>query len=482
MTATDVPLGPTQLLIGGQWRPGGDGGTRPVVNPASGEAFAEIATANVDDAIAAVEAAAAAAEDWAATPPRERSEILRGAFEAMIAQRERLAAVITAENGKTLAESRAEVDYAAEFFRWFAEEAVRIGGEIRTAPKGDKRIVVLPQPVGVSVLVTPWNFPAAMATRKLGPALAAGCTMVLKPASATPLTALLVAELLAEAGVPDGVVNVVVPDPPGAAVEAMLRHPAVRKLSFTGSTEVGAQLLALAAPNVLRCSMELGGNAPFLVCEDADLDVAVEAALVAKLRNTGASCVAANRFYAHEAVAGAFAARLAEAMAAKVVGPGDRDGVDLGALVSTDERDKVAELVDQAVGDGGTLRTGGSSPDGPGAFYLPTVLDVDAENDLLDHEIFGPVAPVVTVADDDEAVALANGTPFGLIAYVMSGDLGRAMSIAERVDAGMVAINRGIVSDPAAPFGGTKLSGLGKEGGVEGIEEYLERKYIGVDW
>ena len=281
MTAADVPLGPTQLLIGGQWRPGGDGGTKPVTNPASGESFTEVATASVDDAVAAVEAAAAAADGWVATSPRERSEVLRRAFEAMLAQRERLAAVITAENGKTLAESRAEVDYAAEFFRWFAEEAVRIGGEVRTAPKGDKRIVVLPQPVGVSVLVTPWNFPAAMATRKLGPALAAGCTKVLKPASATPLTALLIAELLAEAGVPDGVVNVVVPDPPGEAVEAMLCHPAVRKLSFTGSTEIGSQLLALAAPNVLRCSMELGGNAPFLVCDDADVEVAVEAALVA---------------------------------------------------------------------------------------------------------------------------------------------------------------------------------------------------------
>lgn len=457
--------------------------TLTVHDPATGDPVGDAPVATVEECLAATDRAADALPAWRARPPRERAEILRRAFELLVAEQHRFAQLITAENGKVLAEARAEVAYAAEFFRWFSEEAVRVGGELRTAPNGDKRILVLPQPIGVALLITPWNFPAAMATRKIAPALAAGCTVVLKPAPETPLTAFAVAELLSRAGVPPGVVNVVLPEPPADAVRAMLAHPAVRKLSFTGSTEVGKLLLAEAAAHVTSCSMELGGNAPFVVCDDADLDVAVEAALVAKLRNTGASCIAANRFYVHDAIHEAFVERFAAAMAAKRVAVGTEPGAEVGALVNHAERDKVASLVAASLDGGAQLRAGGRSPDGPGAFYPPTVLDrVAPDASILRHEIFGPVAPITTFADDDEALRLANDSPSGLMAYVMTRDIGRALRFAEAIDAGMVAINRGLISDPAAPFGGTKESGLGREGGFEGIEEYLERKYVGVAW
>lgn len=455
----------------------------PVHDPATGEVIDEVPVASTQDCLAATDAAAGALELWQRRAPRERSEILRRAFDLLLEERERLAHLITRENGKVLAESRAEVGYAAEFFRWFAEEAVRVGGEVRTAPSGERRIVVLPQPVGVALLITPWNFPAAMATRKLAPALAAGCTVVLKPAPETPLTAFAVAEVLARAGVPPGVVNVVLPEPPAESVRAMLAHPAVRKLSFTGSTPVGKILLEAAAPHVIRCSMELGGNAPFVVLDDADVDLAVGAALVAKLRNTGASCIAANRFYVHEAVEDAFTERFARAMAAKRVDVGTAPGAEVGTLVNDAERDKVAALVDGSLDEGARIRAGGHRPERPGAFYLPTVLDhVPPGAEILQREIFGPVAPITTFSDDDEALMLANDSPVGLMAYVMTGDVGRGMRFAEAIETGMVSLNRGLISDPAAPFGGVKQSGLGREGGFEGIEEFLERKYVGMSW
>ncbi|CND52739.1 succinate semialdehyde dehydrogenase [Mycobacterium tuberculosis] len=462
------------------------GADRPVTgdrldvrDPATGAVFAEIAVAGEAECAAAVDAAAGSAPAWASTPPRERAEILRRTFELMTAHREPLARLITRENGKALADSLAEVGYAAEFFRWFSEEAVRVGGEFRTAPAGDKRIVVTHHPVGVSLLVTPWNFPAAMATRKWAPALAAGCTTILKPASETPLTALAIAELMQAAGLPPGVVNVVPARPTAVRVREMLRDPRVRNLSFTGSTEVGSALLREAAGRVLRTSMELGGNAPFLVLADADIGAAVDGAVIAKLRNGGAACTAANRFYVHESVAEAFSRELAARMGALRVGPGIDPRNDIGSLVSAPERDKVAAIVAGAVQDGADVRLGGTAPDGPGAFYPPTVLTgVPAGAAILRTEIFGPVAPVVRFSTDEEAVALANDTPYGLISYVYGGDFQRAFGVAERLEAGMVAINRGALSDPAAPFGGMKESGLGREGGFAGMHEFLESQYI----
>jgi succinate-semialdehyde dehydrogenase/glutarate-semialdehyde dehydrogenase len=401
----------------------------------------------------------------------------------MTAHGEQLARLITLENGKVLADSRAEVAYAAEFFRWFSEEAVRVTGDFRTAPAGDKRIVVTHQPVGVSLLVTPWNFPAAMATRKLAPALAAGCSVVLKPASDTPLTALAIAEILQRAGVPDGVVNVVVAAPTAVRVSEMLHDPRVRNLSFTGSTEVGVALLHEAADRVVRTSMELGGNAPFLVLEGADVDDAVAGAMVAKLRNGGAACTAANRFYVHASVAHAFTQRLGQAMGALRVGPGIDPGSDVGSLVSVPERDKVAGVVQRAMDEGARALVGGRTTPGPGAFYPPTLLaGVAPDADVLGVELFGPVAPVVTFEDEDDAVRMANNTPYGLIAYVYAGDVGRGFAVADRLDAGMVALNRGAVSDPAAPFGGMKESGIGREGGFDGIHEFLEAKYVAADF
>jgi succinate-semialdehyde dehydrogenase/glutarate-semialdehyde dehydrogenase len=471
----------TGLFIGGRWF---DGDTNiAVCDPATDEIVARVATASVEQCLDAVDAATIAQRRWQATAPRERAECLRRAFDLMLAELEPLAELITAENGKTLSEARSEVNYAAEFLRWFSEEATRIGGELRRAPAGDKNIVVLRQPVGVSLLVTPWNFPAAMATRKIGPALAAGCAVVLKPAPETPLTALAVADVLARAGVPDGVVNVVLPEPPDDAVRAMLASGKVRKLSFTGSTEVGSVLLAETAPRVVRCSLELGGNAPFVVFDDADLGIAVEAAVAAKLRNGGASCVAANRFYVHERLHDAFVDRFADVMGAQRVGAGARPDVDVGALVNHAERDRVGSLVDGALDGGATLLTGGSAWVEAGAFHVPTVLvDVDRDAPIIRSEIFGPVAAVVPFDDGDDIEALATDSTTGLIAYAITRDIGRALQFAEAVDTGMVAINRGVISDPAAPFGGVRGSGIGREGGREGIEEYLETKYIGVDW
>jgi succinate-semialdehyde dehydrogenase/glutarate-semialdehyde dehydrogenase len=390
---------------------------------------------------------------------------------------------MVAENGKALKDARGEITYAAEFFRWYAEEAVRNDGSLGLAPSGANRILVQHQPVGVSVLVTPWNFPAAMATRKIGPALAAGCTVVLKPAKETPLSALAIAALLHEAGVPDGVVNVLPTTKPGPLVAAMLADPRVRKLSFTGSTEVGRALLRTAAETVTNCSMELGGNAPFLVFEDADIEAAVEGAFIAKMRNGGEACTAANRFYVHDAVAGEFTARLASRLSGLSVGPGLDDGTDLGPLVNADTRSKVASLVESATGDGSRLVTGGQAPDRAGYFYLPTVLDhVPPGAGILGEEIFGPVAPVVRFTDQADAIAQANSTEYGLVSYLYTSDLRRALQVAEALEAGMIGINRGVVSDPAAPFGGVKQSGLGREGGHDGLLEFTETKYIAVDW
>jgi succinate-semialdehyde dehydrogenase/glutarate-semialdehyde dehydrogenase len=430
-----------------------------------------------------VAAAYQALPAWAATPPRQRAECLRKAWALMIERSEAIARLMVLENGKALRDARGEVTYAAEFFRWYAEEAVRIDGAVATAPAGTNRIMVLRQPVGVSVLVTPWNFPAAMATRKIGPALAAGCTVVLKPAKETPLCAFAVAEILREAGVPPGVVNVVCTQKAGPLVGAMLADPRVRKLSFTGSTEVGRVLLETAAKTITNCSMELGGNAPFLIFEDADLDAAIEGAYLAKMRNGGEACTAANRFYVHEQVAGEFTRRFAERLSKLAVGPGLDAGIDLGPLVNEDTRSKVASLVDGAVSGGGQVVTGGHAPDRKGYFYLPTVLqDLPPDAAILGTEIFGPVAPVVRFSNEDEVVRWANDTEYGLVSYLYTGDLRRALRVSEALDTGMVGVNRGIVSDPAAPFGGVKQSGLGREGGHDGLLEFTESKYIAVDW
>jgi succinate-semialdehyde dehydrogenase/glutarate-semialdehyde dehydrogenase len=474
---------PTDLLIGGKAVAASDGGRFAVIDPATGEAITTVADGTVDDAIAAVDAADAAAAGWAATAPRERAEILRRAFDLMTAQADELAHLISLENGKALPDARGETAYAAEFFRWYAEEAVRASGELTTAPSGANRIMVVRQPVGIAVLVTPWNFPAAMATRKIGPALAAGCTVVLKPASDTPLTALLMAKILDDAGVPAGVVNVVPARRSGAVVSAMLHDARVRKLSFTGSTEVGRILLKEAADQVVNCSMELGGNAPFVVFEDADVDAAIEGAMVAKMRNGGEACTAANRFFVHADVAEEFSRRLSERMSAMRVGPGIADDTQVGPLVNEDAVAKVAELVQGAVDAGGRVVVGGTRPDRPGFYFDPTVLTgVPPSAPILRAEIFGPVAPIVTFTDEAEAIRLANDTEFGLVSYVYTRDLARGLRVSEAMDSGMVGLNRGLVSDPAAPFGGTKQSGIGREGGHEGMLDYLESKYIAVTW
>lgn len=457
------------------------GALHAVIDPSDGSIIEEIPVSNEADCDDAVDVAAAAFPAFAALPPRVRGEMLRKAYELMVAESENLARLVSRENGKILSDARAEIAYAAEFFRWFSEEAVRVSGDFRLAPNGDKTIVVTHDPVGVSLLITPWNFPAAMATRKIGPAIAAGCTVILKPAMETPLTALAIVDLLARAGVPEGVVTIVTPSPAGPAVSKMLRDPRVRNLSFTGSTEVGRLLLKQASDRVIRTSMELGGNAAFIVLDDADLDEAVAGAMIAKLRNGGAACTAANRFYVSRSIAGEFSRRLTSKMGAIRMAPGLTDGAGLGASVSLGERDKIANLVDASVAHGARVLTGGVKPDGIGAFYPPTVLTLDADNPILTEEIFGPVAPVVAVDSDDEAIALANASEFGLISYVFSGNLARAMRVAKSLESGMVAVNKGVISDPAAPFGGYKQSGLGREGGFAGIHEFLESKYIGVD-
>src|SRR5579862_3386593 len=474
---------PTGLLIGGEWTGGRGGGTLAVINPATEDAVAEVADGTTDDALDAVTAAQDALAGWAATPPRQRAECLRRAWELMTARAEMLARLMVHENGKALRDARAEITYAAEFFRWYAEEAVRVEGTIATAPSGGNRMMVLRQPVGVSVLVTPWNFPAAMATRKIGPALAAGCTVVLKPASETPLTALYIAELLGQAGVPDGVVNVLTSRKSGAVVSAMLNDPRVRKLSFTGSTEERRGLLREAADTVVNCSMELGGNAPFIIFEDADVDAAVEGALIAKMRNGGEACTAANRFYVHEAVADEFSRAFAARLERMIVGPGLDEATDVGPLVNEPTRSKVAELVESAAADGGKVVTGGHAPQRRGYYYQPTVIDqVPADAGILGTEIFGPVAPIVRFTAEADAVTWANDTEFGLVSYVYTRDLGRGLRVSEALEAGMVGLNRGIVSDPAAPFGGVKQSGIGREGAHEGLLEFTETKYIATNW
>ena len=469
----------TDLFINGQWVKGAS--SLPVMNPSTGEIIAEISIADQAQCDAAITAAHDAFPAWAKTPSRVRSEILRKAFEIMTAESDQIAQLISMENGKTFTDAKGEVSYAAEFFRWFAEEAVRTPGDFRHSPSGDKRILVTHQPIGVSLLITPWNFPAAMATRKIGPALAAGCTVILKAATETPLTAIWIVDIMHRAGVPAGVVNFIMPEKTGAMISRMMHDPRLRNVSFTGSTEVGRILIKESADLVLRTSLELGGNAPFVVLDDADIDEAVKGAMVAKMRNGGAACTAANRFYVAKSVAEEFTQKFTKAMDDLKMADGLEAGAQLGASVSRKERDKIAQLVDSSVAAGAQLRLGGVTPSGDGAFYPATVLTVQKDNPILNHEVFGPVAPIVTFDTDAEAIALANSTEYGLIAYVYSSDLKRAIKTAEALEAGMIAINRGVVSDPAAPFGGVKQSGLGREGGFAGIHEFLETKYIGVE-
>ncbi len=480
---TEVVLPQTDLFIGGEWRPSSSGATMSVVDPATEGVIAEVADGEVEDGIAACDAASKAAPGWAATPPRERAELLRAAFERMLEQGERLAYIMSLENGKTLSDARGEVRYAAEFFRWFSEEAVRNRGWLGTNPAGNNKMVVLHQPIGVSVLVTPWNFPAAMATRKIAPALAAGCTVVLKPASATPLTALALAEILTEAGVPEGVVNVVPSSRSGKVVSAMLDRPEVRKLSFTGSTAVGKALLAEASRRVINCSMELGGNAPFFVFADADMDEAVAGAMIAKMRNGGQACTAANRFYVEEGVADEFAEKLGAAMSRLEIGAGTASGTECAPLINAEARDRVGRLVKDAVARGARIVCGGGPIHGKGYFVQPTVLTgIRPGSELLDDEIFGPVAPIIPFRDLGQAIAAANATPYGLMAYVYTQDLAKGLAVSESLEAGMIGLNRGLVSDPAAPFGGVKESGLGREGSDVGMAEFLETKYIATGW
>jgi succinate-semialdehyde dehydrogenase / glutarate-semialdehyde dehydrogenase len=470
-----------QLYIGGKWVDGSQGGTLAVEDPSTGKTIAEVADASPEDARAALAAAHEAQAAWGAHPPRERGEILRRAYEAMVERADELALVMTLEMGKPIAESAAEVRYAAEFFRWFGEEAVRVSGRYQVATSGQGRVLVMKQPVGPAYLITPWNFPAAMATRKIGPAVAAGCTMILKPASATPLSALAVTQILEEAGLPGGVLNVVTSSSSSDVSKPLLDDFRLRKLSFTGSTEVGRKLVEQSAKQLLRVSMELGGNAPFLVFDDADLDAALEGAMIAKLRNIGEACTAANRFYVADSLAGDFVEGLAERMKSLKIGRGTEEGVQIGPLINEEQRGKVEELVQDAVQKGAKPVVGGSRGDGAGYFYEPTVLsDVPDDARLLKEEIFGPVAPVKGFDDEQQAIRWANDTEYGLVAYVYTRDLGRAFRVMEGLEYGMVGLNRGMVSDPAAPFGGVKHSGFGREGGFEGIEEYLETKYCAL--
>jgi succinate-semialdehyde dehydrogenase/glutarate-semialdehyde dehydrogenase len=474
---------PTDLWIGGKWRKASDGARFDVIDPATENTVASVASATVDDAKAAVDAAAAAQPAWAAKKPRERGEILRKAFELIMRDAERLAKLITIENGKALSDSRGEVAYAAEFFRWNAEEAVRNLGSASVAPASGARILVQHKPAGVAVLVTPWNFPAAMATRKIGPALAAGCTVVLKPASDTPLTMLALMPILEEAGVPAGCVNVIPSRSSGKVVSAMLHDPRVRVVSFTGSTEVGRKLLHEAADNVVKPAMELGGNAPFIVFDDADIDAAIDGAMVAKMRNMGEACTAANRFYVHEKVHDEFAKKLTAKMGSLRMGNGLDDGVALGPLVNKEGLDKVVELVEDAVGKGAKVLTGGKAPGGKGFFYPATVLaNVPDSAKMLNEEIFGPVASLQTFKSEDEVIKRANDTEYGLVAYLYTKDMSRGLRVSEKLDFGMIGLNRGLVSDPAAPFGGMKQSGIGREGAHDGLMEFLETQYISVTW
>jgi succinate-semialdehyde dehydrogenase/glutarate-semialdehyde dehydrogenase len=473
----------TDLYIGGEWREASDGGRFDVYNPADEEVLASVASATIEDAIAAIDAAQAAFADWAGRTPRERGEILRKAFELFSARKEDFARLITLENGKARADAMGEATYSAEFFRWYAEEAVRNHGAFGHAPASGARIVVHHKPAGIGVLVTPWNFPAAMGTRKIAPALAAGCPVIVKPASDTPLTMLALMPLLVEAGVPPGVVNVLPSRSAGKIVDAMLHDPRVRVVSFTGSTEVGRMILRSAADCIVNPSMELGGNAPLIVFDDADIDQAVAGAILAKMRNLGEACTAANRFYVHEKVKDAFTEKYVAAMDALTLGNGLDNGVDVGPLVNAEARDKIVSLVADAQAKGAKIVLGGVVPDGKGFFYPPTVLtDVPDDADMASEEIFGPVAAIQTFSDEDEVIAKSNDTEYGLIAYVFTRDLARGMKVSERLEFGMVGLNRGLVSDPAAPFGGVKQSGLGREGAQEGMKEFLETQYISAEW
>ncbi|MPY82843.1 MAG: aldehyde dehydrogenase family protein [Actinophytocola sp.] len=469
------------LFIDGKWRPASGSKTFPVHDPSTGEVLCEVADASPADGKEALDAAVAAQASWAKHPPRERGEILRRSYELLMERNEELALLMTLEMGKPLAESRGEVAYAGEFFRWFAEEAVRIEGGYAVAPNGKGRFLVHRQPVGPSLLITPWNFPMAMGTRKIGPAIAAGCTSVIKPAAQTPLSMLALAGIMAEAGLPEGVVNVITTSDSGGVMEPLIRDGRARKLSFTGSTGVGRKLLEQCSEKVLRTSMELGGNAPFLVFDDADLDAAVDGAMLAKLRNIGEACTAANRFYVQRGVADEFARRLTERMSAQPIGRGTEEDVVIGPLIDEAAIEKVSSLVSDAVDRGAKVLTGGSGVDGPGHFYQPTVLtDVPQDARLAHEEIFGPVAPINVFDTEDEAVAKANDTEYGLVSYLYTSDINRGLRVSEALEAGMVGLNQGIVSNPAAPFGGIKHSGLGREGGTVGIDEFLETKYIAV--
>jgi succinate-semialdehyde dehydrogenase / glutarate-semialdehyde dehydrogenase len=473
---------PRQLYIGGEWRDAAAGGAFRVEDPATEETLVEIADARPEDGKAALDAAVQAQESWRDHPPRERGEILRRAFDMIVERKDELALLMTLEMGKSVKESLGEVLYGADFLRWYSEESVRLDGRYSRHPAGDGRLLTMKQPVGPCLLITPWNFPMAMGTRKIGPAVAAGCTMVIKPASLTPLSMLALAQILEEAGLPPGVLNVIPSSSSGAVMGPLIADPRARKLSFTGSTEVGKRLVEQAAGTVLRLSMELGGNAPFLIFDDADLDAAVEGAMLAKMRNIGEACTAANRFHVAGAVAEEFTSRFSERMAALKVGRGTEPGVDVGPLIDDNQRTKVSELVEDAVDKGARVAVGGHAPEGRGYFFEPTVLaDVPADANVLREEIFGPVAPVATFDSEAEAVRWANGSEYGLVAYVYTRDLKRALRVVEGLEFGMVGLNRGIVSNASAPFGGMKQSGFGREGGPEGIEEYLATKYVAID-
>jgi succinate-semialdehyde dehydrogenase / glutarate-semialdehyde dehydrogenase len=474
---------PRQLLVAGNWQDASNADTVEVINPSDASVITDIADADVEDGLAAVDAAAAALPEWAASPPRRRAEILRRCFDLMTERSEQLAHLISLENGKALSDARGEVAYAAEFFRWYAEEAVRIIGDVSVSPSGANRILVQHMPIGVCVLITPWNFPAAMATRKLAPALAAGCTAVLKPATLTPLTTLAIAQLMIDAGVPAGAVNIITTSKTSDVMTPILADPRVRKLSFTGSTGVGRHLLRQAADNVLKCSMELGGNAPFLVFDDADLELALDGAMVAKMRNGGQACTAANRIYVQRGIHDEFARRLAERMGAMRVGPGTDPSTEVGPLVDEPSVRKVDSLVRDAVSQGARLLAGGKAIDGAGYYYPPTVVtNVPLQARMVSEEIFGPVASVIPFDTEGEVIAAANDSEYGLAAYVFTEDLRRGLRVSERIESGMVALNRGLVSDPAAPFGGVKQSGLGREGAHQGLLDFTETKYIALDW
>ena len=481
MSKSTVSQVRNQLFIGGEWRDAEGGRTLDVHNPATEEVLAKVADAAVADGEAALAAAAAAQSDWAKTAPRDRSEMLRKAYDLLVERTDYFAELMTLEMGKPLAEAKGEVAYGSEFFRWFAEEAVRISGRWSTAPNGATRLVTMKQPVGPSLMITPWNFPLAMGTRKIGPALAAGCTMVIKPASETPLTMLALAQLMQEVGVPAGVINVITTSDSSGVMEPLIRDSRARKLTFTGSTNVGRKLVEQSAEQLLRVSMELGGNAPFIVFEDADIDKAVEGAMLAKMRNIGEACTAANRFFVHESVATKFSEKFAAKMDAMTVGNGMDDGVTVGPLITAKAVAGVQELLDDATSRGAKVVTGGKPAEGKGHFFTPTVLtDVPSDARMTAEEIFGPVAGIQTFTDEDDVVRRANETEFGLVAYFFTQDFSRAIRMSEALEYGMVGVNQGVVSNPAAPFGGVKASGFGREGGFEGIEEYLETKYVGL--